>query len=129
MSDDDYLVGALREFYGDLVADGDFPSRRERIREAADRLEQLIATPKGSLHVEVAVAISEGGHVATCPISPYYKCTDTPAKALEDVRRPMNVAVGIISGWVRRLSDAEQWELRTPKCDKRHKKNPFPEAS
>lgn len=80
---------------------------------------------EGEMYVEVAVAIGEGGRVTTCPIEPGYEYTNTQAKALELVSRPLNVAVGILSGYVRRLSDAEQWELRTPACDKKHMKNPF----
>ena len=80
--------------------------------------------PHGRIYVTAAIAVGEGGYTVVCGVgeAPY---SDTPEKALEAVRRPLNVAVGLVSGWVPKLSPRELWELRTPACDKRHKTNPF----
>lgn len=81
--------------------------------------------PHGRIFVTVAVAAGPEGYVIACPVCHASEYTDTEAKALESVRRPMNFATGLVTGWIPRLSDREQWDLRTPACDKRHTKNPF----
>ena len=78
--------------------------------------------PHGRIYVTIAAAITDRGFITVCPVSIDY--TDTEEKALESVKRPLNIATGLVTGWIPNLSPAEMWDLRTPACDKRHTKHP-----
>jgi hypothetical protein len=80
--------------------------------------------PHGRVYVTIAAGVGENGYVVVCPVGES-QYTDTPDKALESVKRPLNVAAGLVTGWIPILSPREQWDLRTPACDKRHTKNPY----